>query len=99
MAYLAVGRRRTSLEIVYGILSLCDNGGVMKTAIMYRNNMSYEQLQRYLSLLSTQELIHKNGDGLFQLTEGGQDTLQEVASVVRTLRGLRSQPEPATVSA
>jgi predicted transcriptional regulator len=36
-----------------------DNGGVNKTAIMYRSNLSYTLLKKYVSSLSSQDLIER----------------------------------------
>ena len=83
--------RRSSIEIVNEILSVCDSGSVNKTAIMYRSNLSYEQLQRYLSILSARELIEKNSGGQFQTTAKGQKTLKKVSRAIRSLRNLREE--------
>jgi len=80
------GGRRSAIEIVHEILSVCDNGGCNKTAIMYRSNLSYEQLRRYLSLLSTQQLIDRNDVGHFQVTPRGRKTMRQMATVMRSLR-------------
>ena len=76
----------SAIEIVHDILSVCDNGGCNKTAIMYRSNLSYAQLRRYLSLLSTQQLIDKNDVGHFQVTPRGRKTMSQMASVMRSLQ-------------
>ncbi len=68
-------RRRTAVEIVHEILSVCDNGGARKTAIMYRCNLNFFQLKRYLSGLSDKKLIRESDAGTFQLTPKGQATL------------------------
>jgi len=81
------GRRRSAVEIVQDILSVCDNGGVNKTAIMYKSNLSYDQLRRYLVLLSEQDLIRKNDEGRFQITPSGKKTLRQMSSVLNALLG------------
>ena len=86
MARAILGSRRSTMEIVQDILSVCDNGGAKKTAIMYQSSLSYDQLRRYLSLLSEQDLIYKNEEGHFQVTPTGQRTLRQMSSVMRTLR-------------
>ena len=86
MARAIIGGRRSTMEIAHEILSVCDNGGAKKTAIMYQSSLSYDQLRRYLSLLSEQDLIFKNQDGHFQVTPTGQKTLRQMSSVMRTFR-------------
>ena len=85
--------RRSSIDIVHDILAVCDNGGINKTGIMYRSGLSYDQLRRYLSLLSNKQLIGRNQEGKFQVTPKGQQTLQRVANVVQGLRDLRIELE------
>lgn len=65
MATPMLGNRRSSMEIVYQVLSLCGNGGAGKTAIMYRGNLSYTQLQKYPSVLSAQHLIEKDPEAKY----------------------------------
>ena len=90
-------RRRSSIDIVHDILRLCDNGGVKKTAIMYGGNLSYDQLRRYLTVLTSQEVVARNGEGNYQITKKGQNTLRQVATVSGVLGGLMG-PVPAVES-
>ena len=87
--------RRSAVDIVNDILSVCDNGGVNKTAVMYRSNLSYDQLRRYLSMLSDQRLIQRNDLGHFQITDSGKKTLRKVRNVVRAVKALQKELEPA----
>ena len=96
----AVGRR-SSVEIVHDILSLCDNGGVNKTAIMYRGNLSYDQLRRYLSVLCEEALVIKTeagryqitseGSGRYQITSEGYGTLRRISVAIKTLRDVKEE--------
>ena len=88
--------RRSAIDIVYDILTVCDNGGINKTAIMYRSNLSYDQLKKYLDLLAGQGMIDRNDFGDFQITGHGQKTLAKVLRVRESLRVLRRELEPAT---
>ena len=82
--------RRSAIDILYDILAVCDNGGTNKTAIMYRGNLSYQQLQRYLTLLSERHLIAKNENGHFHTTPAGQETFKQVSKVRKSIRALRT---------
>ena len=93
----ALGRRRSPLEIVYEILSACDNGGNRKTTIMYRSSLNHDQLQRYLHRLSAGDLIDLDEIGHFHLTPRGYDALEQVSGVVDMLKALASEPEPIAV--
>ena len=89
--------RRTAVEIVYEILSVCDNGGTNKTAIMYRSSLSYDQLRRYLSLLTTKELIRRIDGGRFQITPTGRRTLKRASTATRAIREMKKELQPAPV--
>ena len=80
-----IGARRSPIEILREILSICANGEVNKTAIMYRCNLSYQQLCKYLSLLSGNGLISKNDGGRFEITREGQKTLRQASGLIKTL--------------
>ena len=82
MAKAILGDRRSSIEIVHEILSVCDNGGAKKTAIMYQSSLSCDQLRRYLSLLTEQDLVRKNEEGHFQVTPTGLKTLRQMSGVL-----------------
>jgi predicted transcriptional regulator len=85
MATSVLGSRRSNLEVVYDILALCDNGGVGKTSIMYRANLSYKMLQRYLSSLSAHYLIQMDSAGKYQTTPQGQQVLGDINGVLRAV--------------
>ena len=89
-----MSRRRSSIDILHDILKLCNNGGVKKTAIMYRGNLSYDQLRRYLTVLTRQEIVARNDAGDYQVTEKGQYTLRRVSKVVGVLSDLRTELGP-----
>ena len=94
-----MGNRRSAVEIVHEILSVCDNGGINKTAIMYRSSLSYDQLRRYLSALCDDGLVARNEQGLFQITDMGHKTLRRMSGAIKALRDLRVDFEPAGVPA
>ena len=89
-----MSRRRSSIDILHDVLRLCDNGGVKKTAIMYRANLSYDQLRRYLTVLTRQEIVARNDAGNYQVTEKGRDILRRVSTVVGVLSDLRTELAP-----
>jgi len=99
MSTAVMGGRRSTVEIVHEILSLCGNGGINKTAIMYRSNLSYDQLRKYLAMLSEEELIAKNDVGHFQITCTGEKTLKRMSTAIKSLRDLRIDLGARPVSA
>jgi predicted transcriptional regulator len=48
--------KRTSLEIIAEILSLCEQPQT-KTHVMYRTNLSWEMAQKYLTQLQSRGLL------------------------------------------
>lgn len=85
MATPVLGRRRSNLEVISDILSLCDNGGVGKTAIMYGANLSHTMLRKYLSSLSSQYLIQMDLAGKFRATPQGRQLLDDIRGVLRAV--------------
>jgi predicted transcriptional regulator len=71
------------------MLSACGNGGTNKTAVMYRCNLSFEQLTRYLPFLQDQGLILKTEDGRYQLSDKGDETVKQIAAILDVLTELQ----------
>ena len=59
---LATFRNRSKHEIIYNMLSLCDFHPIIKTDLMYKSNLSFFQLQRYIKLLKCRNLLLENTD-------------------------------------
>jgi predicted transcriptional regulator len=69
---------RGKIQIMADIVDLC-KAGIRKTHIMYKGNLSYEQVNRYLYELLEKELIIQNlDDGVltYRATEKGRSFLQ-----------------------
>ena len=58
---------------------------------MYRANLSYDQLRRYLAGLTRQGIIARNNEGNYEVTKKGQDILRRVSTVVEVLSDLRAE--------
>ena len=101
MARPIIGGRRSAIEILFEMLSVCKEGGANKTAIMYLSNLSYDQLLRYLDFLNAHNLVLRDDrSGHFHITDRGQDTLNQVQGVIDLLRELQEEeatPKPARV--
>ena len=89
MSATSISGRRSSVEIVHDILTLCNNGGINKTAIMYRCNLSYDQLRRYLAMLCGEDFIFKNDTGKFEITDTGRKALKRMSTAIKSLKELR----------
>jgi len=85
-----MGRRRGEVQILTDILSTSLNG-VRVTHLMYRANLSYSTLRRYLVAMLNQGLIGnvRNSDGsvVYRTTEKGRLLLNKLKEVKHALRG------------
>ena len=70
-----VNKNRGRLDIVRDVLSIA-SVKVRKTRIMYGANLSFVQLEKYLSLLQGSELLEHDGDSGYLVTERGIKFLQ-----------------------
>ena len=79
-------RRRSSIEVIADMLRLGEAG---KTEIMYSANMSYFQLQKYLSFLLQLGLIDKVTVGnpvvTYRVTKKGLRLLRSIESILEVL--------------
>jgi len=87
---LRMGRRRGEVQILMDILTTSLNG-VKVTHLMYRANLSYSTLRKYLFATLNQGLIIKvnNNDGsvLYRTTEKGKLLLNKLKEVKYALHG------------
>ena len=65
---LNIRNRRSSIDIIYGILTLLRLGAVGQTEIMYTANLSYYQMKKYLNRMIELELIEKMQKGYEHVT-------------------------------
>jgi len=91
---VAVGQRRSNIEIIADMLRVGENGAG-KTEIMYTANMSYNQIQKYLEYLVNQGFINKiNLDDTmvaYQVTESGLKLLKAIDTLMAMLEFTGSQ--------
>jgi predicted transcriptional regulator len=83
-----MGRRRGEVQILIDILGIALKG-VKFTHLMYKANLSYSTLRRYLSSMSKRGLIIKvcNNDGsmVYRATEKGKRVLDRLKEVKHIL--------------
>ena len=79
-------RRRSNIQVIADILRLGEAG---KTEIMYSANMSYFQLQKYLSLMMKLKLIDKvtvgNPTITYRVTDKGLKLLRNIDNILHML--------------
>jgi predicted transcriptional regulator len=85
---VAVGQRRSNIEIIADMLRVGENGAG-KTEIMYTANMSYHQMQKYLNYLVNQGFVNKiNIDDsmiAYQVTENGLKLLKTIDTLLEMM--------------
>ena len=90
---VAVGRRRSNIEIIADMLRVGENGAG-KTEIMYTANMSYSQIQKYLDYLVNQGFVNKvNMDNTmiaYQVTDSGLKLLKAIDTLMEMLASTES---------
>ncbi len=79
-------RKRNRIEIIYDILRVIqDKGGkIKKTHIMYKANLSHNQMKLYLNELYKKGLIKDNissNKHLIQITKKGEDFSERYVQV------------------
>jgi predicted transcriptional regulator len=83
-----VNRRRSDIEIIADMLEVGENGAG-KTEIMYSANMSYSQIQKYLSYLMGHGFIDKMKMGnpavTYRVTDSGLKLLQLINNLKEML--------------
>ena len=83
-----MSRRRSNIEIISDMLRVGENGAG-KTEIMYSANMSYSQLQKYLSFLISHDFIDRLEVGnpvvTYQVTGRGLALLRSIDTVLEAL--------------
>lgn len=67
---------RSRLNIIYQILSICNDDQVSQTKLMYKANLSYFQLKKYVKTLIVksllQEVIHSGKKSYYCTPRGRQ---------------------------
>jgi predicted transcriptional regulator len=80
-------KRRDKLVIMSEIVAIAKKG-TSKTQIMFKANLSFSQLNQYLTLLSNTGLLQKNafkGKVIFQATPKGLDFMDKQQQVFNVL--------------
>lgn len=85
---MKLNHRRSNIQIIADMLRTGENGAG-KTKIMYHNNMSYAQLQKYLGFLLTRGFITEihvgNPKVTYKVTDAGLKLLKSIEGVTEML--------------
>jgi len=83
---------RDKIEIVHDILTAVSDGA-RKTHIMYKANLSYKLLVSYLEEMIKADLVLSNGDGIYTLTEDGEEFLSKAKLYFHLQERVRSETD------
>jgi predicted transcriptional regulator len=73
--------RRTELQIVAELLRIASEDGATKTALVYRANLNFKVVQRYLDNLESRGMIKRHEEGLgtfYASTPKGREALSSI---------------------
>jgi predicted transcriptional regulator len=85
-------RNRSNLDIVWAVLSIA-LVKVCKTRLMYGANLSFLQLEKYLSALLGSSLLSFDGDSSYLTTISGKEFLHLYEDYLKQVILLRSEIE------
>jgi predicted transcriptional regulator len=80
--------KRGRLEIIYAILSICHKP-VNKTSILYKCNLSFSQLQKYMEYLFSHNLlrsIQEKQRDYYHVTDKGKTYIEEYEKLTGLLK-------------
>ena len=68
-------RKRNRIEIIHDMLKIIQDkkGKIKKTHLMYKANLSHNQMKSYLNELARKELVMENAENLIEITKKGRD--------------------------
>lgn len=75
---------RSREEIIAKILSNVQEP-TLKTMIMYKANLSFDQLKMYTEYLQQKQLIHKMENGLWVITDNGRTFLRHYQTLAEII--------------
>ena len=84
-------KKRSLFETMYIILRLCSNG-LKKTHVMYRANLSHQQLEKYLEILMVRDLLAIK-DGNYVTTPRGMTFIQKYNELTGFMNKENSRPQ------
>ena len=88
-------KNRSSLDIVRDVLSIA-LVKVCKTRIMYKANLNFLQLERYLRALLGNSLLSFDGDSGYLTTPSGKEFLQLYGDYLRKYSDLKGEVQKNT---
>jgi predicted transcriptional regulator len=81
--------RRTQVDIIIEILAAASKEGATKTALVYKSNLNFTLVQKYVDLLQRRGFLDKvpacDGCATYKTTAGGAEALKALRSAMNML--------------
>jgi predicted transcriptional regulator len=81
--------RRTQVDIIIEILAVASKEGATKTALVYKSNLNFTLVQKYVDLLQRRRFLDKvrtlDGGATYKTTAGGAEALKALRSAMKML--------------
>jgi len=77
--------RRTQLQIVGLLLDIASRGGVTKTTLVYRGNLNFKIVQKYIDHLESEGMLARSNTNLGTFYSSTQKGLEALSSIRRAL--------------
>ena len=91
----SVNKNRCSLDIVQAVLSIA-SVRARKTKIMYGANLSFHQVEKYLSVLLRSRLLEHDVDSGYLITGAGREFISLYEDYLERSNVLRQEVERST---
>ena len=91
---LSKNKNRRRMDIVKDVLAVA-SVRVRKTKIMYQANLSFVQLEKYLSALTSGGLVERGDDSMYLTTKKGRDFLETYSKYCKLCSKIRQEAEEA----
>ncbi len=79
-----LGERRSSFEIIYNIL--CESrAGINKTRLVYKTNLNFHVMERYLELLTSRGLLILEPKNRYKTSDSGLKYIMLFEQITREL--------------
>ena len=80
---------RSRLSIIYQILTICNDDQISQTKLMYKANLSYFQLKKYVKTLMAKNLLHevvRTGKKSYYCTPRGRQFIEAFRELTMLFR-------------
>jgi predicted transcriptional regulator len=88
-------RKRSQIEIIAEILQAATGTGVTKTSLVYKSNLNFTLIQKYIALLTDKGLLEVVQAGpvlLYRTTDKGAEALKLIIAAESVVLGRPIEP-------